>query len=387
MCMFCSDLPTDERAGKKKSYITLFLKPNDPENPKESYRFRLLNFRSPGKNDRTFAFISRFVHNHWGENENGIKIVDDYVVCPSSPYIDARGDQDLGFVDTFKELKLRDKKPTWDNVCPVCKHVAEAWNAWKSSGKTDRVAMDRIFAMQKQFQGIIPVYVINDPNNPKNNGRFKCIILNNQEEYKRLIELVHTEIAKISGAKKAGHPYDWCNGTNAVDFYLRMEKLPVTYKNGKQGFTRKITKMLFGQKPYDLVDASGKSIVTKEAIDRFEFDDQYYVKNNKSEIEEFYNKYFSLVSNNIPDEDIDSMTDDSVQAQVPTGFSIPQNKSASSDDTLSKKEIDELLSDPEDLPVGDVPSNDLPDEEDDTPSNVQDVGSVAELLSKFDFND
>ena len=188
MCTFCSDLPSNEYGGSgKKAFITLFLKPNNKENPKEAYRFRLLNFRSPTKNNRSYPFISRFVHNHWSVNENGIRVVDDYVVCPSTPYIDAKNDADLGFVNTFKELKLRDKKPTWDNVCPVCRHVAEAWNAWKSSGKTDKMALDRISAMKKQFQGVVPVYVINDPVNAKNNGRFKCIIFNNHKRMSHFI--------------------------------------------------------------------------------------------------------------------------------------------------------------------------------------------------------
>ena len=56
MCIFCSDLPSDEREGRK-SFISLFLKPNDPNNPKETYRFRLLNYRLKSKNNRRHAFF------------------------------------------------------------------------------------------------------------------------------------------------------------------------------------------------------------------------------------------------------------------------------------------------------------------------------------------
>ena len=377
MCTFCSDLPSNEYGGSgKKAFITLFLKPNNKENPKEAYRFRLLNFRSPTKNNRSYPFISRFVHNHWSVNENGIRVVDDYVVCPSTPYIDAKNDADLGFVNTFKELKLRDKKPTWDNVCPVCRHVAEAWNAWKSSGKTDKMALDRISAMKKQFQGVVPVYVINDPVNAKNNGRFKCIIFNNQDEYKHFVELVNMERAKINAA---GGTYSWCNGENAVDFYLRMEKVPVTYKNGKQGTVRKITKMTFGQKAYDLVDNNQNPIVTKENIDRFEFDDQYYVKTTKTELEEFYDKYFSLVSNNIPDEDIDSLDDAPTSDEHVNKVSIPANTSSAPSKPTSSL-VNDLVTDPDDIPLEDpVEAND------DTAGDKEQT--MDELLSKFDFSE
>ena len=376
MCTFCSNLPSNEYGGDgKKAFITLFLKPNDPSNPKESYRFRLLNYRSPTKNNRSYPFISRYVHNHWSVNENGIRVVDDYMVCPSTPYIDARNDLELGYADSFKELKLRDKKPTWDNICPICKHVAEAWNAWKSSGKTDKMALDRISALKKQFQGVVPVYVINDPVNPKNNGRFKCIIFNNQPEYKSFIELVNTEIAKVVASKGS---YQWCNGDNAVDFYLRMEKVPVVYKNGNQGTTRKITKMKFGQKAYDLVDNNGNPIVTKENIDRFEFDDQYYVKNTKSELEEFYSKYFSLVSNNIPDEDIDSIDSNQVQTVPDTEkIQIPQNQNAGPSKPTSSL-VNDLVDDPDDIPFEDKDESKEPE---------QSSQSVEELLKQLDFKD
>ena len=123
MCMFCSDLPSDERGSSyKKAPIALYLKPNDPENESEKYRFRVLNFKSSDKNDRKYPFISRYVHNHWADGDKGFRIVDDVVVCPSSPYIDARHDDTLGFKDTYRELELKEKKATWDTVCPVCKH-------------------------------------------------------------------------------------------------------------------------------------------------------------------------------------------------------------------------------------------------------------------------
>lgn len=347
MCTFCSDLPVNQYGGnRRKAPITLYLKPNDPNNESEKYRFRVLNFRATGKNDRVYPFISRYVHNHWGVNDNGKRVVDDVVVCPSSPFVDAKHDESLGFTDIYRELKLRDKKPTWDCICPVCKHIAEAWNAWKSSGRTDRLALERIQSMKRQFQGVVPVYVVNDPVNEKNNGKFMCVVFSNQDEYKQFIDIVNRERAKIAAA---GNSYGWCNGTNAVDFYLRMEKVPVVWNAGKpnekQGTARRITKMAFGAKAYDLIDANGNEIVTKEAIDAFEFDEQYYVKNTKSDIEDFYKKHYSVVSKNIPQDEDDVFSAPAsevkpVQAQRPVA---PTNPVKAPSDEIPVDAIDKVI--------------------------------------------
>lgn len=397
MCTFCSDLPSNERAGAKKAFITMFLKPNDPNNEKERYRFRILNFRLPSKNDRAYPFISRYVHNHWGVNENGLKVVDDVVVCPSTSYIDAKNDMSLGFVDTYKELKLKDKKATWDNICPMCRQVASAWNAYKSSGKTDKLSLDRIFSMKKQFQGVVPVYVVHDPINEKNTGRFKCIIFSNQDEYKQFIELVNRERAKIS---TTGGTYNWCNGTNAVDFFIRVDKVPVIYNEGKpnekHSFVRKITKMSFGQKPYDIIDDEGREIITKDAIDKFEFDDQYYVKNTKTEIEDFYKKHFSLMSRNIPDEDIDGLDDGTTAQPISTKrvqnsseqVKIPQNIKPQTGITPSAAAlVNDLMDDPDDIPFDNPPAAKTESDDDDEPTSEAAPQSVDDLLNQLDFND
>lgn len=391
MCTFCSDLPPNQYgANHKKAPITLFLKPNDPNNENEKYRFRILNFRSQAKNDRAYPFISRYVHNHWSKNDNGINVVDECVVCPSTPYIDAKNDATLGYADTYRELKLRDKKPTYDLVCPICRHVQEMWSSWKSSGKTDRLAIERINSLRKQFQGVVPVYVVNDPVNPKNNGRFKCIIFNLKEEYDKFIDVVNAERAKIAAS---GGKYGWCNGTNAVDFYLRMDKVPVIYNAGKanekQGVARRITKMAFGSKAYDLVDGNGSEIVTKEAIDRFEFDDQYYIKSTKMELEDFYSKFYGGAPSNIPEEDDDVFSDETstvAQTKQPAPMKVPTNPTATTAQEVPD-EVTNLANDVDEMPMGsDVPDEVPEDVEDETPSQSS-TQSVDELLDQLDFND
>lgn len=386
MSTFSTDLPSSERGGSKfKAPITLFLKPNSPDNENEKYRFRILNFLAPEKSDRAHPFISRYVHNHWGTNDNGVKVVDDYVVCPSSPMINPKDDTALGFTEAFRELKLKEKKFSWDCICPCCRHVGEAWSAWKGSGKTDKLSIERAVNLKRTFQGIVPVYVVNDPVNPKNNNRFKCIIFTNPKEYKAFIDVVNRERAKI---RMSGNTYSWCNGDNAVDFYLRMEKVPVVWNEGKpnesKGYERKITLMKFGTKAYTLLDNDDNEIVTKEAIDGFEFDEQYYVKNTKTEIEEFYKKHYGAINKNIPSEDDDVLADD-VQVEVETvqqklvsqSVQIPQNPSKPKI-VVPADDIDNLLSDPDDLPADEPVERQHP---------VVEETNMDDLMKELDFND
>jgi len=384
MSTFSTELPSTESGARKfKTPITLFLKPNSSDNENERYRFRILNFLSPEKSERTHPFISRYVHNHWGVNDNGMKIVDDYIVCPSSPMINAKEDETLGFTEAFREIKLKEKKFSWDCVCPCCRHVGEAWNSWRNSGKTDRLALERANSLKRVFQGIVPVYVVNDPVTPKNSGKFKCIIFTNPKEYKTFIDIVNRERAKI---RMSGNTYSWCNGENAVDFYLRIEKSPVIWNEGKpnesRGFERKITLMKFGTKVYTLRDNDDKDIITQEAIDSFEFDEQFYVKHTKTQNEEFYKKYYGAINKNIPSEDDDILSDDndviSIQKKpVIENVQIPQNQSKPKI-TVSNKDIDDLLSDPDDL---------LADEPVERHNHDVEDTNMDDLMKELDFND
>lgn len=392
MSIFNTELQS-EKKGNFKSFITLFLKPNDPNNENEKYRFRILNYITPEKNDRKAPFISRYVHNHWGTSDNGVRIVDDTVVCPSSAFINAREDETLGFTEKFRELKLKEKKFTWSEICPCCQHVGEAWNSYKSSGKTDKIAQERISQLSRVFQGIVPVYVIHDPINPKNDGKFKCIIFSDPDEYKAFLDIVNRERAKI---RMGGNQYRWCNGDNAVDFYLRMEKVPVVWNEGKanqrEGFKRKITRMAFGTKAYDLRDNDGMPIITQDAIDKFEFDEQYYVKSTMAEIEDFYKRHYAFVNKNIPTEEEDVFSDSTpivkksvnstaepskpvVPAEEKT---IPQNPTVKKI-TVADEDINDLLADPDDLPP--------PQPVQPKSAPIDDDTNMDDLMKELNFND
>jgi hypothetical protein len=386
MCTFHSDLQTTEKSkNSRKSPITLFLRPNDKNVLTERYRFRILNFTASSKSDRTNAFISRYVHNHWSKNEAGKNIIDDTVVCPISQHVHARDDASLGFSDVFAELKLRNKKPTAENICPICKRYSEAWNIYNSSGHKDKLAQERIRALKRQFQGVVPVYVINDPVNETNNGRFKCIIFNNSDEYKHLLNTIKEEMTKIAVAKRNGQPYDWCNGDNAVDLYLRVDDVPVVYNEGKpterHSTIRKITAINFGKNPYTLKDSNDNPIITSEAIDRFEFDEQYFTRNTLSELEDFYKRHYTVVNPDIPDVSMD--LDFTVTATAPKveKTKIPSNTVKAKTDDIGEMELNELNLDSETFPpFNPKENNDLKKDDEDLDFSMESVEDVMKEL-------
>lgn len=289
-----------------KPNITLFMKPCEG---KDFYRFRLLKFSRPDKNDRDYPFIERYVHDHWAENENHVKLPDDTITCLRTKFVPYRGNR---FAD-----------------CPMCQKANENMAIWKASGFKDSVAASKFNAMKAKFQGVVPVYVVNDPNNSKNNEHMKCIIftekkvdrssnkfpeeLNNPDYILSYDEFVTAINAKIATMKASG-----TNGTiwnaNAVDLCIKVRPIEITLNKGtpkEYKYTKKvITKMTFTKEAYS-IDG-----INHNAIEKFDFDDQYYVKNTLDEIEAFANKNYGSIASNIPDEDIDMGDDDDIP--VPT---------------------------------------------------------------------
>ena len=287
MSKFCQDLPSfSEMGSKKKAPITIFLRPNT--NEKEFYRFRLLNFRSE-VNDRGGPFIKRWVHTHWGKTDQGKNVVDDTVVCTTTEYVPFNGPN---------STKAR------RSACPMCRHDDENFTIWKMSGWKDKIAMKKHFQMQRQFQGIVPVYVVSDPHNPKNNDRLKCFIISDPKEFDEFIEVIRAKMLKM---KRDGDKYNLFNAKNAVDFYLHMDMVPELRNKGKANETtvdvRKITKMTFGKKAYDI------PAINDDLLSNFDFDEQYYVSNTADEIDAFYKKHYSI-SANAPEDDLDSLVDE-----------------------------------------------------------------------------
>ena len=332
MCTFNNDLEmpkfSKSSGNQFKAPITMFLKPGD-------YRFRLLKYTIADKNDRDYPFIERHVHDHWSVNDKGYKLPDDTVVCLKTKYIPHHGNR--------------------KNDCPMCRAADEAMREWSSSRFKDPVSGARFNAMKSKFQGIIPVYVIEDPNNKKNEGHMKCFMftekkvdrtsakfhpeLNNPNYILCYDEFVAAINAKINEIMTSGGGYSIWNSKNAVDLVIRVAEVPIVYNRGKSNeytYNRKvITKMVFTKTPYDIEK------IDKSAIDNFEFDDQYYVKNSVDDIMSFYKRNYASAVPNVPDEDI-NLDDDTPETPVnPIEVSNPSPKDEPAKD-ISMDEFDDM---------------------------------------------
>ena len=118
MCTFLSALPKKSKSnGIKKPNLLLSMKPcKDDENGKKTwYRFRLLAWTSPEKNDRDDAFIERFVHQIWKKDpEKGYSYIVDEVTCPVTKHVKIEGNR--------------------YNGCPICKLANQYFMTWQESG-------------------------------------------------------------------------------------------------------------------------------------------------------------------------------------------------------------------------------------------------------------
>lgn len=340
MCTFCqtSDLPSHEKGANRNTnkFISMFLKPNK-EN--EQYRFRLLFYRQERKNDRKDAYIVQKVHDHWGVSAKGTKIVDDVVVCPGTSYVHY---DDEKFVTNPKTGKK-------ELNCPICAKFRENMAAYMNSGKTDKISSRKAYQLKSKERLCAPVYVISDPNNEKNNGQFKVLILTNPDDIKLFQKTVDDEKTKAYLAAKNGNGYEVFNGGNAVDLYIRVETVPEVRNQGKPNETvsnvRKITQIAFGRKTQPI------SAINKEAIDGFEFDDQFYFSNTKAELEAFYKKHYG--QNDItPDEEDVFGSNPSVTVEHPKVEPVVENTSASTSGVkVSIDELDDLVAKASEEPV------------------------------------
>lgn len=312
MCTFCqtSDLPSHEKGGNsgKKQFISLFLKPNK-EN--EQYRLRLLFYRNETKNDRKDPYIVQKVHDHWGVSQNGVKIVDDLVVCPGTKYVHYDAEKFITNQRTGKK----------ELNCPICAKSRENMAAYMNSGKTDKISCKKSYQLKAKERLCAPVYVVSDPNNPKNNGNPKVLILTNPDDIKLFEKTVDDEKTKVYLASKNGTPYEIFNGGNAVDLYIRFGSVPEVRNQGKPNETvvnvRKITQITFGHKAYPI------PAITKDALDGFEFDDQFYFSNTYAELENFYKKHYGQNDVSPDEEDVfgpsngaDATVDESVHVEA-----------------------------------------------------------------------
>lgn len=246
--------------------IKLFLRPT--EDKSQYYRFRLLNFRDPAKNDRDYPYIVRYVHRVFGKDENGKAVVKGEIVCPVTKFSHWAG-------DPYKE-------------CPICNYSGRQFQAFKQSKNTDKVASAKSREFGRKFEAWVPVYVVNDPLYDVNNGKLKAFCFTNKDEYTMFDNLVRQKAME-----------ETVFGPDAVDFCIRLAKEHIVENEGEPNERTydavRVREMGFKSKPTH-IDA-----ITSEAISEFEFDDQLYVVPTKEQLNDFYNKFCKMTQDDDDD--------------------------------------------------------------------------------------
>ena len=324
MCKFMSTLSKYSPsigAVKRNPNLEMFLQPCKDE--KTYYRVRLLGFES--KVGRTDPHIVRYVHEMWVTDPKTGKKRLEKVVCKSNtPWIEVDGPE--------------------KSACKICNYMNQQWAIYNESGKTDTDACKKAWSTKAKYEAIVPVYVKNDPNYERNNGKMKVIIFHDKAVYDDFRKKVEAKIREVQVL----------NGTKAVDTLIHVGTEEVQAKNGKTYKNPVIDKVKFSTEPYDIPAINSKS------IDAFPYDETYYMAPDEEDIDEFYNKHCCVSNDDIPEDDEivvykNDKSSDVVEEKLPTN-DIP-------DDDISDDDIDGIVADTapkadaaEDKPVADSPT-------------------------------
>lgn len=343
MCTFISSFSKHSHTigtTKRPASLEMFLQPCKDD--KTYYRVRLLGFGS--KVGRDDPHIVRYVHTAWEtDKETGKKRLNKILCTRNTPWVETEGPK--------------------ASSCKICNFAGQQWSIYRESGKTDTVARQKASSCGSSYEAVIPVYVRNDPNYEKNNGKFKVIIINDKAFYEKF--------RKIADAKN--HEVPIFNGGKAVDCLLHVSRIEEQSKNGKTYKKNVIDKIKFSTEPREI------PAINSQSIDGFPFDETYFSYPDEDDIEEFYNKFCAIRNDDIPDDDdIPVYTADT--KTPPKKIEVPSNDAAETSDDVSDDvsddELDELVSDkpkdktdepPEDddgvasnpMPMDDVDSEDI----------------------------
>ena len=327
MSTFMTTLPKRSKSmGNKKKSPVMTLKPCADE--KTYYRVRLLAF-SPSKasgSDRDYPFIKRFVHQHWSKHpEKGYPVLDDEVICPVTPHVHVEGNR--------------------YDACKICTLANKYFITFKESGWKDKDANRKNKEYGRKYQYIVPVYCVQNPNWEGDDNKFKVIIFNDKkfaEEFQKKVE-------------RASQTACVFNGVNAVDCCIHVKEEIETINPGQPNeytFKKKvIDKVVFSNQPYDI------PAIDKDAIENgengpmgFDFDDEYYTSSTPEEIEAFYKKYCTISNDDIPDEDDIPVYDQPVSHKPVEKVEVSNTEASPSND-ISLDDLNDLTSDPDDIPA------------------------------------
>ena len=329
MCKFMHSLsrsPEIIGAPQPNKNLEMFLKPCKEG---EFYRVRLLAFNSKdGK--RIDPHVTRMVHSSWTTDPNTGKKRLVKLVCSSrTPWVEVDGNK--------------------KTACKVCSYTAQQWAIYNESGKTDKTASAAASKLKPNFEAIVPVYVVNDPNYDKNNGKCKVITFDDKDKYMAFRKQIEAQ-SRINNV---------FNGDAGVDCLIYVGTEPIARANGTTFNKTTITKIKFSTTPKE------RPAITGKLIDSFPFDDTYFTSPSEEDIDEFYSKFCAISNDDVPeDDDIPVYKPAIKQApkiEIPTN-STPKQAEASVND------VDELLDDTDDDLAKD-PDEDGLDVPDETPAS------------------
>ncbi len=278
MCTWMTDIPlhSKQNIGEKKKNLMLFIRPTEGN---DVYRFRLLGFESK-TSDRDTPYIQRFVHSVWVKDKNG-KSHTESVVCPVTPYV----------------------KEHWEgnpmDTCPICKFANLNYIAYQNSNWTDTESNKKNKEYGRKFEVLIPVYVVSDPTYPLNNNQFRVIGLYTKEDFEKFSKLIWKE--------RHENKNQVFNGVEAVDFVIQMKTVKEEKKK-KSGETYTWTHNVISRMGF-LKTPKAIPAITKEAIDKFPFDEEFWQYPTMDDLNAFYDKHIkhSMSEDDLPPEDLSSV--------------------------------------------------------------------------------
>ena len=307
MCTFISSFPKHSKAmgaPKKNMNFEMFLQPCKDE--RTYYRVRLLGIGS--KVGRDDPHIRRAVHSAWTTDpKTGKKRLEKVVCTRGTPWIETDGPK--------------------VSSCKICNFGGQQWSIYNESGKTDTIARQKAGMCRAGYEAIVPVYVRNDPNYEKNNGKFKVIIFNDKDAYDSFRDTLTKKSMEVP----------LFNGGKAVDCLLHVARIDEMGKNGKTFKKTVIDKVKFSTEPYEI------PAINSQSVDNFPFDEVYFSTPDESEVEEFYNKFCAISNNDIPEDDDIPVYKTDVADKPVANISMPTNDIPSENDGISNDDIDDLV--------------------------------------------
>jgi len=298
MCALVNQTPkqTKKNGKRKKSEQLKFIKLEETLNAKKPYRFRLLWFNHADINDRNEPFVVKNIHEHYDSNDEG-KTTYDYVTCPSTPYIN------------------------WDSnpyeTCPMCKNANKYFESLKNSGYKDK-EIQQIFNNHKAKRLVmIPVYVVQDPNDATNNGSFAILVIKEKDinlhknaetgKWDKTDPYETIKSMTMASENDGVFPYN----VTAPDLAVWVHK--ITISNPKKDIVyNKIEKVQLTKKPYEIDEINSiPSTFTKV------FDEDCYTMATNTDLQAFYDKNIGTVVD-IPDDDLGDFDDVVVKPKAST---------------------------------------------------------------------